>query len=258
MLCHRLGNKMEKRNRSIFLNENENDEIYVKDNNGYIEKEKVAYVVNDKNVLRESVMVKTPYNNNNNNYNNISHNISLPYNIDAASNTIFNSNDSNKLKENSNKKNAYSSIIHRKSIQNNISNSLIHENELNENFQRKLKTTYLIFIILILIYLNYMLFIILVTIVIYEKNKDLPLSDKIDHFPNKEWFYQCKLDNLDFHLNLLYMVLIIFMLLEGKTISLYECIYSNIQYINYSVYLSFFLEPLVNVIKNTHNLFNYN
>lgn len=96
-----------------------------------------------------------------------------------------------------------------------------------------------------IIYIYPIFVIALLLIIIYYKNNES--DNSIVQGSNDQWFYKCDLENIDFILNSVYLMIHIQLLLKGLKTSKYDYIFRCTRYITYSMYFSIFLGPSINV-----------
>ena len=82
-------------------------------------------------------------------------------------------------------------------------------------------------------------------------------DDKNYYFQNDngEWYYKCDLETPDIIYDSIELLLYIIIILKGKTVLSYECIFKCTKYITYSSIIGIVLGPLVNVIFLPYKLF---
>jgi len=110
---------------------------------------------------------------------------------------------------------------------------------------KKLKLIHSLLIEIIFINLLFILIVFIIPILYKLTYKENLISIVQDN--NMLWVYKCKLEELDFFLSMIYFIFVIILLIIANTISKYECIFSYIIYIKYSLYVLIAFGPTINV-----------
>lgn len=113
---------------------------------------------------------------------------------------------------------------------------------------RCIKQVHSLFIEVSFIYPICVAFIILFIIYIYFRFNKNKYDFKTIKDDNGYWVYKCDLEKVDFFLNWLHLIVMIILLINGKKLFKYQCIFKCTRYITYSLYVSIATGPLVNVI----------
>ncbi|ORX77658.1 hypothetical protein BCR32DRAFT_270514 [Anaeromyces robustus] len=92
--------------------------------------------------------------------------------------------------------------------------------------------------------------------IIYESEiseNDNIINNKhlVQNIRNGEWSYKCNLDTYDLFYNIVDLILLIIILLRGKQIYHFQCIFKCTKFITYSSILFVFLGPIFNIISIT-------
>jgi len=122
-----------------------------------------------------------------------------------------------------------SSVYSEKLDYNKLSENII---KVNHSFIKEIFIFNSIYIIIIFIF------------IVFQKNDD----DSINFINiTKGWIYQCKLDKIDLFFNIIYFIFMINILIHGRKLYKYQCIYKLIHYLTITSYI-IILCPLLNVI----------
>jgi len=108
--------------------------------------------------------------------------------------------------------------------------------------KRNIKNAHNLFLEISIAYPIILVFIILLIIFCNNKNKN--------HFyqsDNEKWYYKCDLETPDIIYDSIELLFLIIIILKGKIIHSYECIFKCTKYITYSSIIGIVLGPLVNV-----------
>ncbi|KAL6596852.1 hypothetical protein U3516DRAFT_671521 [Neocallimastix sp. 'constans'] len=112
---------------------------------------------------------------------------------------------------------------------------------------KKLKLIHSLLIEIIFINLLFILIVFIIPILYKLTYKENLISIVQDN--NMLWVYKCKLEELDFFLSMIYFIFVIILLIIANTISKYECIFSYIIYIKYSLYVLIAFGPTINIFN---------
>jgi len=81
----------------------------------------------------------------------------------------------------------------------------------------------------------------------YNENEDNYLEHNLIQNTNGEWSYKCDLENVNIFFDIIGLIMLVIILIKGKQMNHYECIFSCIKYITYSCFVGIVLGPIVNV-----------
>ena len=131
------------------------------------------------------------------------------------------------------------------------SNSLNRLEKQNQIFEKNIRATHSLFILVIITYI--MVSLIIILMIIYEiKNINQiyltnEASDNIIQNINGEWSYKCPLEDFDLSLNSIEFIFFIIILLKGRHIYNYCFIFQCTHQITYSSGVAVIMGPLINV-----------
>jgi len=147
-----------------------------------------------------------------------------------------------------------------------------HKKKKNKALIRSIKSAHILFVEALIFYPLLLLFLIS-SIIIYklkesnynklisnteEKDVEIEIDRYLEQNQNDEWAYKCELMEQDIFYHLIELVLLFVVLLRGKKIMKFTCIFKCTKYITYSSIIAFALGPIINVIFNISIYYNNN